>query len=56
MIELIGAQGLIRAMEECGIPIDHIAGEVIEASEGINWLTMIHRYEYRSIHWRTVCS
>ena len=35
MIELIGVQGLIRAMEESGIPIDHIAGEVVEGSEGI---------------------
>jgi hypothetical protein len=38
VIELIGAQGLIRALEEYGIPIDHIAGELVEASEEINWL------------------
>jgi lysophospholipid hydrolase len=35
VIELTGVQGLIRAMEEHGIPIDHIAGELAAAFEVI---------------------
>ena len=49
-------QGLIRAMEEYGIPIDHIAGEFTEASGEMKWLSMIHRHKYRIIHWRTIRS
>ena len=43
MIELTGVQGLIRAMEEYGIPIDHIAGGPVAPSEVIKWLTIIHK-------------
>lgn len=42
-------------MEEYGIPIDHIAGELVEVLEGIE-LTTIYRHEYRRVHRRTVCS